>query len=312
VLLGAWLGAVVGAACTLSIEPRIGCGDGYVDEEAGEECDPGVPSSYEDACSSTIRYLGTGDCDFTTCEIVNDRTQCAACGDGIVDEEAGEQCDGDQLDGQVCPSGKGILQCRACRLDYSTCDPCGDGVVDASAGEECEPNPMNGITTERPDCVDLPSPYPDLPYASGDPGPCTDECRWNRITCSYCGNGQIDTNRIVDASGSMAPPEICDGPTLNQTLLDETLETDPCTAMDSDLRSLVMCTEQCTLVRFGTCCVNGGKTCPADPGSCCYAQETEGFAPGDAACEQQLFNQLFFNGCRFPETEPVREPGIEG
>jgi hypothetical protein len=310
VLVGACLGAVIGAACTLAIEPRLACGDGFVDEEANEECEPGVPSSYEDACEGTTRPLGTAACDPYSCTIINGPKQCASCRDGIVDEEAGEECDGDELNGQSCPSGKGTLQCNECRLDYSACDKCGDGVVDVAAGEECEPNPRDGITTERPRCVDLPSPHPDLPYASGSPGPCTPSCRWDRVTCSYCGNGQIDTNRLLDTQGNMAPAEICDGSTLNQALLEQTLDTDPCTAMDSDLRSLVACSEDCTLIRYGSCCVNGGRVCPHDdPGDCCYAQETAGFTPEQDPCEQRAFNQVLFVGCKLPETKPRPAPG---
>lgn len=298
-LLGVWLGAMTAPACLLELDSGFSCGDGWWNREAGEECDPDVAESFENACVGTSRPEGRAACDPMTCEIINDATQCGVCGDGRVDEMLGEECDGDQLNGASCPSGKGALQCSpSCTFDYSACDRCGDRVKDPD--EECDSkaDEDDGITTPRPPCVDLESPYANLPYAGGTPGPCTDECKWNRITCHYCGNGTIDTNRLVDANGNVAPPELCDLAALNQTLLDDTLSDDPCTSMDGDLRSQVVCRDDCTVQRLGNCCVNAGKPCPgAGEGTCCYALETEGFTPGDDACAESFNGELLFEAC---------------
>jgi len=296
--LGAWLGAVAGPACTLELRSGFSCGDGTWNREAGEECDPEVAESYENACVGTSRPEGAAACDPEECTIINDPMQCGVCGDGRVDEILGEQCDGDELNGASCPSGKGALQCStSCAFDYSACDRCGDRVRDPD--EECDPKAGDdGITASRPPCVELSSPYANLPYAGGTPGPCTDECKWDRITCHYCGNGKIETNRLVDSSGNIAPPEVCDDVALNQTLLNESLSDDPCTSMNGDLRSQVVCRDDCTVQRLGNCCVNAGKRCPdAGEGTCCYALETEGFMPGQDACAESFNGELLFEAC---------------
>jgi hypothetical protein len=132
-------------ACLLRLDNEISCGDGYVDRRAGEECDPAVPASFEDACPSP---LGTAACDPDTCTLINDIEQCSVCGDGIVDIDRGEECDGDSLNGNACPGGNGALQCgQDCLLDFSECDACGNGVLDP--GEECDYANVGGLATER-------------------------------------------------------------------------------------------------------------------------------------------------------------------
>jgi hypothetical protein len=296
-LLGAWLGAVAGPACTLELRSGFSCGDGYWNREAGEKCDPEVPESYENACVGTNRPEGIADCDPELCTIINDREQCGVCGDGRVDEDLQEECDGDEHNGMSCPSGEGALQCDAsCKFDYSACELCGNHERDP--GEECDPTAVDTITSTRPDCITLASPDPSVPYGGGKAGPCTDECRWDRITCNYCGNGQIDGDRLLDSNGNRSSPEICDATALNQTLLNESLSDDPCTSMNGDLRSQVVCRDDCTVQRLGNCCVNAGKRCPdAGEGTCCYALETEGFIPGQDACAESFNGELLFEAC---------------
>jgi hypothetical protein len=74
------------------------------------------------------------------------------CGNGVV--EAGEQCDGADLDGEDCFSrgyGGGILSCNPdCTFDESQCTSgmCGNGV--AELGEQCDAPDLRGET-----CVSL-------------------------------------------------------------------------------------------------------------------------------------------------------------
>src|SRR5688572_22131081 len=137
-MLGA---AAVNSACTLQLDISIACGDGYVDLEAGEECDPDDPDrAFESACGDIGRPQGTAQCDAATCEIENSFQICAFCGDGMIDGE--EQCEGSNLNGQVCPGDAGTLQCKDCKYDYSACQTCGDG-DDDDVGEECDPSSLN-------------------------------------------------------------------------------------------------------------------------------------------------------------------------
>lgn len=136
-------------AC-LDLEQDIACGDGHL-EPAFEECDPGVPSSYENLCDTPSREAT---CVVPSCEI--DRRTCdPPCGNGLLDE--GEECDPngtsftlDALEGggQLCTStpvldggrpyeGGIITGCNDdCRWDRTPCHRCGNDEIDD--GEVCE------------------------------------------------------------------------------------------------------------------------------------------------------------------------------
>jgi hypothetical protein len=173
--------AAAAHACTLELEPRMSCGDGFKDELAGEECDPGDPSSFENACAQTQLRWGVADCDPETCLIIDTREQCCWCGDGYVSPECGEECDGDNLDGKRCDGGTDALQCNDCKLDSSQCPVCGNGHLDP--GEECDaPDMFLGII--KP-CASIPAPEGYPPYTCGDTSACT-LCRFDRTSCGWC------------------------------------------------------------------------------------------------------------------------------
>lgn len=263
----------MGTACTLVLDGSIACGDGFVDEAAGEECDPGDPDSYTNACVGTNRPNGVGACDPIDCSIINDIPQCAVCGDGIVDEALGEQCDGDELNGRTCPGGVGTLQCNtACQFDTTECKNCGNGVLDE--GEECDPN-LGDLIDVKPSCADLDSPVPSQPYTSGEPGNCRDDCRWERTGCGYCGNGQVDRDPPQDID-STPIPEWCDGNAFDVEALNTELSGTACTQANSNLRPIVECADNCRgfipVDRAQPCCVKTGAVCPEE-GSlvrCCF------------------------------------------
>lgn len=110
------------------------------------------------------------------------------CGNGVV--EAGEPCDGSDLNGATCTSidggfTHGELACSACTLDTSGCYVCGDGVVDP--GEACDGQSFGGATC---------SSETGLPEGSLT---CTAACEIDSTGCGLCGNGTLEG------------PEECDG-----------------------------------------------------------------------------------------------------
>jgi len=278
--LGAWaalllvgLGAGLSPACTLSLDDDIACGDGYVDLEAGEECDPGDPDSFVHACADTLRPYGTAACDPTDCTIIDDPEQCRVCGDGIIDYDAGEECDGNE---RTCPWGVGTAPCTAqCRFDTSACGTCGNGVLDE--GEECDPNLDDQLTMGKPSCAQLSSPLgASRPYTGGQPGSCRPNCLWDRTSCNYCGNGHVDRDVQLDFEGVVRVDEWCDGNAFDVTKLDKELEGTVCSQVDDDLRPIVECGDDCQefipLELPQPCCLKTGSACPAPdaPVRCCF------------------------------------------
>lgn len=145
------------------------CGDGYT-WQGQEQCDDGNTDS-DDYCSEDCTSItgACGDniiqpneicddgntltenqCDYGTLECRQCSTDCqeqlnligSFCGDGFVDDWAGETCDQGQLNSDSSPDA-----CReSCRLPF-----CGDGVVDS--GEECDDGNSNGSSNCNPSCI---------------------------------------------------------------------------------------------------------------------------------------------------------------
>lgn len=283
VLVGAAAGAISGLyACTLQPNLAIACGDGYTDVRAGEECDPEDEDSYIGACAGTSRPDGDARCDPTTCTIINDSEQCAACGDGIVDGD--EECDGDNLAGKRCPSGDGAVQCVDCKHDFSLCDGCGDRIVDPEQGEECDKANVGGLlipracagsgTSAGEELPPLPSPI-NMPYTYGEAFMCTDECKLSRLRCSYCNNGQRDDPTRLDEAGNLSPRELCDGDIVDLDAMFERHSENNCWSV-ADARPNLACADDCLgfEARPGEpdCCKKSGGNCPMPTDSlrCCY------------------------------------------
>ncbi len=158
--------------CTDSCEDV--CGNGVVDADTGETCDPG-PTSNEDCdwdctvprCGDMAVNRAAGEeCEPAPggdafCDIDCTRP---ACGDGVVNEEAGEICD---------PGGGDDVDPAACRTGCPT-PVCGNGAVED--GEDCEPPSV---------------------------GECSAACR-----LPYCGDGMVNGDEDCDAAGTTPT---CDG-----------------------------------------------------------------------------------------------------
>ncbi len=94
------------------------CGDGVV--AAGEECDDG-PNNQDGVyggCSSTCLFG-------------------PFCGDGVMNEDGGEECDLGRENGAQYGEEGCTLGCKRARR-------CGDGIIDTAFGEECDYGDANG------------------------------------------------------------------------------------------------------------------------------------------------------------------------
>lgn len=112
-------------SCTTTCTDAI-CGDGYV--QSGEECDPPGTAT----CSSTCQSISSS----AASSASSARSIPPNCGNRIVNEDEGEECDAGHLNG----SG----ECS----EYCTLLFCGDGIVSAEVNEECEPTPTSYVNGE--------------------------------------------------------------------------------------------------------------------------------------------------------------------
>ena len=205
--------------CTFDTSSCFGfCGDGVAHLDQGEECDG------EDLAGKTCRDLGfhgveadggvlscSADCTFDVSLCVGEY-----CGDGIAQEEHGEECDGDDLLGKTCQDVgfyEGELACsEQCTFDTSACvGYCGDGVVWSEHGELCDDGVNDGIYGCLTDCSGYAPKYcgdgvvhaehgeqcdgeildgvtcEDLGFAGGTLS-CGDDCRYDTSGCL----GEVD------------------------------------------------------------------------------------------------------------------------
>lgn len=143
-----------------------------------------------DKCKNDGDCVGTQRCNPSTglCG-----TSQAICGNGKLD--AGEQCDGNNLNNQTCQTqgfASGNLRCTSsCKFDTSNCSAattCGNGKLDA--GEECDGNELNNQTCQTQG------------FVSGTLR-CNSSCRYDTSDCQKtpnCGNGKIDLHEDCDGN----------------------------------------------------------------------------------------------------------------
>jgi cysteine-rich repeat protein len=200
--------------CSADCRSNETCGNGLT--ECGEACDDSNQLSC-DGCSSDCRSTeacGNGlvecaeQCDQgpgnSTLPNAACRPNCLRqrCGDGIIDNSSGEDCDGQRPAKQDCVSSgfyRGTLGCSAaCRTDVSSCaGVCGDGAVEGS--ELCDGKPPIGQ-----DCLDY-------GYDVGNLY-CSSQCTPSISTCERLGFVAMEsrsaiTPYIYDAT-QVAPNEL--------------------------------------------------------------------------------------------------------
>lgn len=318
-LLAASFGLAAIAGCLVDLESRIACGDGFVDAAAGESCDPADPTrAFASACIELGVGMGEAQCNPQTCQIEVNASICAFCGDGVATGD--EECDGQDLRGNLCPAGDSALTCRNdCTLDRSLCETCGDGVFDPSL-EECETRIACDDDDDCPGtaqcdldkgscgpdslaqavaCSGLSGP-PGLggTYVSGLASDCTDSCKFDRQHCSFCGDEELDDSyQDLGPDGQFTQPaEVCDGDVADEASLVEYCQ-DVCTNGNGTLLTLrcdYQCEDDCSgfseieyeepVEETAACCVPGGERCDVEDGfPCCWALDH----PDDAenACQ---------------------------
>jgi formylglycine-generating enzyme required for sulfatase activity len=128
----------------------------------------------------------------------------AACGNGII--EAGEACDGANLNSQTCSSrgyASGTLRCSSCGFDTTAClsasSVCGNGIIEA--GETCDGTAVNSLQ-----CADF-------GFGGGGTLRCASDCLgYDDTSCvqtPFCGDGVV--NGVESCDGLNFGGQTCVG-----------------------------------------------------------------------------------------------------
>lgn len=208
------------SSCLIEVPKIKACGDGYIDFNAGEACDPAADEATmtllaEQACLENSQAPGRAVCDPESCQFIATADECAVCGDGLT--QGPEDCDG-TAPLIKCPDGITTPNCNVatCQADFSNCPTCGNGLLDEDMNEECDPVILPGPDGEEGGnglvqvvaCRDL-EVLADLPSSKSQPNEppgritytrgevALDRCANNvcqlvRKPCNFCGDGELD------------------------------------------------------------------------------------------------------------------------
>jgi cysteine-rich repeat protein len=242
-----------GSSCAANQDTCIfdSCGNGIIDNYAGEMCDDGniIANDGCNADCTSDETCGNGVIDDQQGEVCDDGNQisgdeCSAdcrssgrCGDGVVNELAGEECD----DGG---------NSEACDADC-TAASCGDGFVNPQAGEQCEPtSPGCSNSCQLTNCGD----------GTKDLGEDCDEGAMNTATCDNdctfpaCGDGvhNLLAGEPCDDGGNSST---CDADCTPAQCPDGVLNVAAGEECDAG-RESTECDSDCTVARCGDGIVN--------------------------------------------------------
>ena len=238
--------------------PEVKCGNGKLEPE--EVCDGAQLNGRTCATQVGPGSTGTPLCNATCTGYENGScTEASKCGNGNID--AGEVCDGTNLNGRTCAQvvGHGSVGTPTCNstcsgFNVGSCTPevkCGNGVIDT--GEDCDGTKLNGAT-----CASV--------VGAGSTGvlKCGDGCKhFDTRGCSAppsCGNGNLDSG------------EACDGTKFRNG-------SNACASYDPALYSsgTLTCNGNCT-INVGSCVKKCGNN-TIDAGEVC-----DGTKLGGATC----------------------------
>ncbi len=182
-------------SCTLDLTPCIAtgrCGDSLIQDEHGEECDG---TNLDGASCTELGYYGGTPLCTGTCTL--DIAPCIAagrCGDNLIQDEHGEECDGTNIGAASCTAlgyhGGTPLCSGTCALDIAPCiaaGRCGDGLVQTTYGEQCDGTNLNSRFCRE------------FGFFGGALA-CDTSCELNNGTCrntSQFGTAQEDSGNVI-------------------------------------------------------------------------------------------------------------------
>ena len=179
------LDATIRVAITLP--PRPFCGDGIVQIENGETCDPG--SGVSNDCP-----YGAESCKVCTENCQNQDGVATFCGDGVL-QPTFEECDSAPRTPKECNYEDPFCEIcnHLCQRVSANSPQCGDGVIDSTHGEECDDG--NTITET---CL----------YGQNGCTVCNAECQWEAGATEICGDMIISHEEDCEDGNNYT--EICD------------------------------------------------------------------------------------------------------
>ncbi len=217
---------VEGGCVALELPPGMGCGNGSLEPDWGEECDDGNTDPADNClddcrtavCGDGVLHRGVEECDDGNTDPADDcldDCRTAVCGDGVLHRGV-EECD----DGNTDPADDCLDDCRTA--------VCGDGVLHRGV-EECDSDPDRDYTTSCGTtgtesctaCAWLRAPPDEA--CNGRDDDCDDEIdegfpcvQGARLDCTTsCGTPGTATCsatcELPSAAACVAPPERCNG-----------------------------------------------------------------------------------------------------
>ena len=236
------------------------CGDEYLDEGGGEECDDGANGDDEDGCTDDCLYTCHNNAECSDDERCNGVEQCTeehTCIDGDPED-----------DGYLVDVGPPRIICLD---EVSHESECGDGFIDTGAGESCEPPGEVGC---EDDCTLTCEGDDDCP---DDGNPCNGEefCDTDAHQCDQ--RNALEEGAVCDDT----PRSICRGGTCQEsTCGDLYLDEDGGEECDdgADGDDDDGCTDECTY----SCHVDND----CNDGNPCNSEETCEDVDGGRACRE--------------------------